>query len=503
MSATVILAFAGMTSVVWAEKPQEASGEGLPSENTKVREVGSEMPEASVSETEGQFLNHKWRISRQNNVVYWDGKPYIPFGIWGGSVEKGVEFGLTEFCPKKAGLGEDLLLKMRRGQTTFARAQQDMREEIAAIVKASGTYVINMTPVAGDYATGNVRLKSLADSESFHYVNKCIKDVSKLSGRTADVDVSMRPFLASELLGVDGVEAFLFDCEAGSYSNVSAAVESFSLSKGRERREGEGNGEGEGGGVRLIAHVGGVRLPASRKLVLSVLWKVQYGAINGSEVAMCSGAGGYLPMWHKGIYDNTRDIWTKVKPDLVTDSLRGINLFGGEVLLSRIFLVAPSEARREGGEAPAAGQLRSLYPNYNDDVVARKEFSAWLQARFGTISSLNKQLGAAYNDFAEVRWQLPIRPGSTSENLEKAQLFGLFASIDKEKKTEALQNEFHMELFGKWYGEYSKLAKSLYGNVPTFTYASEATMVGDAVVSPYSALDVHISAIRHGVDGIG
>jgi len=37
-----------------------------------------------ISDTKGTYMGQSWHISKDNNVVYWDGKPYVPYGFWGG-----------------------------------------------------------------------------------------------------------------------------------------------------------------------------------------------------------------------------------------------------------------------------------------------------------------------------------------------------------------------------------------------------------------------------------
>ena len=44
-----------------------------------------------ISQTQGEFLGQKWHID-ENHLMWWDGKPYVPFGGFG--IEAGNDEGL-------------------------------------------------------------------------------------------------------------------------------------------------------------------------------------------------------------------------------------------------------------------------------------------------------------------------------------------------------------------------------------------------------------------------
>ena len=449
-----------------------------------------------AAESAGRFMAHDWRISPGNNVVYWDGHPYVPYGLWLGGVETGIQSGLKEFSPIIESAGEDLRYKLRNGQVTLAEAMKADRDTISAIVRAGGTYVISIGPTTVDYQAGRPDIRGLRDDDRFAYVNRVVLDVSERSGQTGDLEATLHPFLPGELVKAYGGEAYLFDYDRNTCTNISAAIRSVSW----ERAPGGGEGEGKGESRPLGMRLGDVHFPRSSRLAVTALWKVRYAAISGSEAAMCGGAGGFIPMWKPKILENTRKAWTALRPVLQTEQLRAINLFGGEVLLSRIFLVRPAGM---GGSGEPMESGRGLYPNYGDDAYTLTEYRDWLKARFQTVEALNRYAGTDWNSFGEARWLLPVRPDNAAESVDHGRLFGLFRTAGFEQRLDGLQNEFHQELFGKWYGEYSRLAKEVFGDVPTFTYAGGRLMIGDTGYSPANCLDVHLSALRHGVDGIG
>jgi len=305
----------------------------------------------------------------------------------------------------------------------------------------------------------------------------------------------MVPFLPTEILAVDGVSAYLFDYGSGQVRDVSACVRHGGLAS---------RGGGDEVVTELTAEIDGADFSGSGRLELTVLWHVRYARLDGAESTLCSGAGDYRPMWRPAVLARTRRVWEERSRTLRTPQLRGINLFGGEILLSRIFLFEPRLLpRRRSGTDRYGIVAESAYPDYNRDPHTLRAFRDWLRQRFARVEAFNEKAGTSYRSFEEADWVLPIRPNNHAEASENDRLFGIFRDRNAETFLSALQNEFHLDWFGQWYGHYAQMAKEIFGNVPTFTYAAQGVVIEDRWPSPASSVDVHIAALRHGVDGIG
>ncbi|MFQ5793417.1 MAG: hypothetical protein ACE5JI_23340, partial [Acidobacteriota bacterium] len=80
---------------------------------------------------------HKWHIN-SNHLIWWDGKPYVPFGGFG--TEPGNEFGLSSF-----NLWIDFDPFIENPDYSRQQHRRDIAEKLDAITKAGGTCIVQFS----------------------------------------------------------------------------------------------------------------------------------------------------------------------------------------------------------------------------------------------------------------------------------------------------------------------------------------------------------------------
>lgn len=85
----------------------------------------------------GEFLGQKWWID-ENHLMWWDGKPYVPFGGFG--IEPGNEFGLNTF-----NLWVDFDPFIGKPHYTRAQHKEDIAKKLDAISKSRGTCIVQFS----------------------------------------------------------------------------------------------------------------------------------------------------------------------------------------------------------------------------------------------------------------------------------------------------------------------------------------------------------------------
>lgn len=90
-----------------------------------------------VSWSSGEYLGHKWHID-ENHLMWWDGKPYVPFGGFG--IKPGNEFGLNTF-----NLWIDFDPFIEKPYYTRKQHRADIAQKLDAITKAGGTCIVQFS----------------------------------------------------------------------------------------------------------------------------------------------------------------------------------------------------------------------------------------------------------------------------------------------------------------------------------------------------------------------
>jgi len=478
-------------------------------------------------------MGQKWFINPTNHVIYWNGAPYVPIGFR----EAGIEFrfrsgggldvsrsleaskqlidvtmkaGFNTFCGLKSGGGADFVHNVRKNSLSKGDYYALMDKVLSYLQSKNGYYIsefpMSMVKEDGSWAD------TLEKSDAISYVNRETVDVSANAGKTRSLKVSRKPHNAAGPVDASnmvlcGAQAYLFDYDQNKMLDVSSRISAFRLEERSSILE-DGKKAYE-----LTAELSDVKFPNSRKLMLVVVWQVGYYMID------LDGAGSMPGLWKAGVMRTAKVGLREALPHIKRENLRGIAVFGGEENLYRIYLVLPArekELRRGGlfsGE-PSAEQwaqmrpfavqkpnLEEHYPDYRSEPMVLAEYRRWLLERFkNDIASFNKAAGTSYSDFASVDWIVPLRPNNSTKDPDFQKLFGLFHSVESEKAIDELQNAFHHDLYGKWLAEYGKLAKETVGNVPTFSYATDLYYED---FDNKHGLDIHESALIHGIDGIG
>ena len=91
----------------------------------------------SLPRSSGEFLGHKWHID-ENHLLWWDGKPYIPFGGFG--IEPGNKFGLKTY-----NLWIDFDPFIGRPEYTREQHQRDIAERLQRIANSGGTCIVQFS----------------------------------------------------------------------------------------------------------------------------------------------------------------------------------------------------------------------------------------------------------------------------------------------------------------------------------------------------------------------
>jgi len=85
----------------------------------------------------GEYLGHRWHID-QSHLMWWDGKPYVPFGGFG--ITPGNEFGLNSF-----NLWIDFDPFIEKPHYTRKQHRADIARKLDAITKAGGTCIVQFS----------------------------------------------------------------------------------------------------------------------------------------------------------------------------------------------------------------------------------------------------------------------------------------------------------------------------------------------------------------------
>jgi hypothetical protein len=85
----------------------------------------------------GEYLGHKWHID-ENHLMWWDGKPYVPFGGFG--ITPGNEFGLNSF-----NLWIDFDPFIEKPRYTRKQHRAEIARKLDAITKAGGTCIVQFS----------------------------------------------------------------------------------------------------------------------------------------------------------------------------------------------------------------------------------------------------------------------------------------------------------------------------------------------------------------------
>jgi hypothetical protein len=90
-----------------------------------------------ISQTQGEFLGQEWHID-ENHLMWWDGKPYVPFGGFG--IEAGNHEGL-----RTHNLWIDFDPFIADASFTVAQHKRQIRERLEAIRKAGDTCIVQFS----------------------------------------------------------------------------------------------------------------------------------------------------------------------------------------------------------------------------------------------------------------------------------------------------------------------------------------------------------------------
>lgn len=85
----------------------------------------------------GEYLGHKWHID-ENHLMWWDGKPYVPFGGFG--ITPGNQLGLNTF-----NLWIDFDPFIEKPRYTRKQHRADIARKLDAITKAGGTCIVQFS----------------------------------------------------------------------------------------------------------------------------------------------------------------------------------------------------------------------------------------------------------------------------------------------------------------------------------------------------------------------
>jgi hypothetical protein len=90
-----------------------------------------------LPQSSGEYLGHEWHID-ENHLMWWDGKPYIPFGGFG--ITPGNEFELNTF-----NLWIDFDPFIEKPQYTRKQHRADIARKLGAISKVGGTCIVQFS----------------------------------------------------------------------------------------------------------------------------------------------------------------------------------------------------------------------------------------------------------------------------------------------------------------------------------------------------------------------
>jgi len=113
------------------ESDETEQEQGVPSDSIR------DGPKRKLSRSSGEYLGQKWYVD-QDHLMWWDGKPYVPFGGFG--VEPGNEFGLNTF-----NFWIDFDPFTANADYTREQHRVDIAQKLDAITKAGGTCIVQFS----------------------------------------------------------------------------------------------------------------------------------------------------------------------------------------------------------------------------------------------------------------------------------------------------------------------------------------------------------------------
>jgi len=97
----------------------------------------AQVSRRDLAQSSGKYLGHRWHID-PNHLMWWDGKPYVPFGGFG--IEPGNEFGLRTY-----NLWIDLDPFARNPQYTREQHRRDIAERLKRIADSGSTCIVQFS----------------------------------------------------------------------------------------------------------------------------------------------------------------------------------------------------------------------------------------------------------------------------------------------------------------------------------------------------------------------
>ncbi len=108
-----------------------------PEENAPRLSEEHEPGSRKLEVSSGEYLGHEWHVDK-NHLMWWDGKPYVPFGGFG--IVPGNELGLDTF-----NLWIDFDPFIEKPDYTLEQHRHDIAKKLDAISKAGGTCAVQFS----------------------------------------------------------------------------------------------------------------------------------------------------------------------------------------------------------------------------------------------------------------------------------------------------------------------------------------------------------------------
>jgi len=421
--------------------------------------------DGTVRPTKGEYLGHEWRID-PNHLIWWDGKPYVRYGFTGnGEIGHFIKLGFDQF---NAYPSEELWV-FSKDPTKNAQAIREIEEFTDELVKRGATYFAGLNllwPWQGS--------EKIAPDDMVHCALRKVWDVTEFAGTTKPLEFSFvtdRPLR----LNRQAAKILLFDMTGRRHEDITPALKSIRTTR---QRVTESPGEAYTA-TRHCLVLGRLRLPVSEDLRLTLLSKTSVEMVPGVYPSS------FPALWKPGIIRHYREGLRSSRRAYAKEGLRGM-MFGDEINTDKISLLHSE-----------------IYIDFRDDEIALESYRLWLRKKFETLSQLNEYLNSDFQDFGQVKWQVPLYPFLEKDCDDRefppgnaSDAFGLPDSREQIEKFDQLQDQFRVWFYGHWLARYANMAKDIIGNVPVFI--TSAGIGGSAEFY----LQIHKNAMAEGMDGL-